>query len=181
MPCSHVPRTSFARSSRTRGRLTRTKTAAGGNFRFRSESYLWRDTAWRRRRKAEVMSKSRIGTAVAAAALIAVGVLPSAAEAGIRLRVGGPVGVARFAMASMLSVAGLRHARMAARHRRAQMAALRPQDLQPAAAPIRPSARAQLTAVAALAGWQGGRAAQVWCQHADGSYGWLGPLFWPFA
>jgi hypothetical protein len=127
------------------------------------------------------MSKSRIGMAAAAVALIVVGVLPSAAEAGFRLRVGGPVGVARFAMASMLSVAGLRHARMAARHRRARMAALSPQDLQPAAESIRPRERAQLTAVAALAGWQGGRVAQGWWQHADGSYGWVGPLFWPFA
>jgi LTXXQ motif family protein len=127
------------------------------------------------------MSKSRIGTAVAAVALIAVGVLPSAVEAGIRLRIGGPVGVARFAMASMLSVAGVRHARMAARHRRAQMAGLGPQDLRPAAESIRTSERARLTAVAALAGWQGGRAAQGWWQHADGSYGWVGPLFWPFA
>ncbi len=127
------------------------------------------------------MSKPRIAMAVTAVALIVVGALPSAAEAGIRLRVGGPVGVARFAMASMLSVAGLRHARMAARHRRAQMAALGPQDLRPAAESIRPSGRAQLTAVAALAGWQGGRAAQGWWQHADGSYGWVGPLFWPFA
>jgi hypothetical protein len=127
------------------------------------------------------MSKSRIGMAAAAVSLIVVGVLPSAAEAGFRLRVGGPVGVARFAMASMLSVAGLRHARMAARHRRARMAALSPQDLRPAAESIRPRERAQLTAVAALAGWQGGRAAQGWWQHADGSYGWVGPLFWPFA
>src|SRR6266436_938748 len=127
------------------------------------------------------MSKSRIGMAAAGVALVALGALPSAAEAGLRLRVGGPVGVARFAMASMLSVAGLRHARMAARHRRARMAALSPQDLRPAAESIRPRERAQLTAVAALAGWQGGRAAQGWWQHADGSYGWVGPLFWPFA
>jgi hypothetical protein len=119
--------------------------------------------------------------AVAAVVLIVVGVLPSAAEAGFRLRVGGPVGVARFAMASMLSVAGLRHARMAARHRSARMAALRPQDLRPAAESIPPRERAQLTAVAALSGWQGGRAAQGWWQHVDGSYGWVGPLFWPFA
>ncbi|WP_454620281.1 Spy/CpxP family protein refolding chaperone [Bradyrhizobium cenepequi] len=125
------------------------------------------------------MPKSRLGMAVVA--LVVLGALPSAAEAGLRLRVGGPVGVARFAMAGMLSVAGLRHARMAARHSRVRMAALRPQDLRPAAESIRPSERAQLTAVAALAGWQGGRAAQGWWQHADGSYGWVGPLFWPFA
>jgi LTXXQ motif family protein len=127
------------------------------------------------------MSKSRIGMAMAGVAMVALGVLPGAAEAGVRLRIGGPVGVARFAMASMLSVAGLRHARMAARHGRVRTAALRPQDLRSAAESIRPSARAQLTAVAALAGWQGGRAAQGWWQHADGSYGWVGPLFWPFA
>ena len=64
------------------------------------------------------MSKSRIAMAMAGVAMVALGVLPSAAEAGVRLRIGGPVGVARFAMASMLSVAGLRRARMAARHSR---------------------------------------------------------------
>lgn len=127
------------------------------------------------------MPKSRLGMAAAGLALVVLGALPSAAEAGLRLRVGGPVGVARFAMAGMLSVAGLRRARMAARHSRVRMAALRPQDLRSAAESIRPSERAQLTAVAALAGWQGGRAAQGWWQHADGSYGWVGPLFWPFA
>src|ERR1700743_502150 len=74
------------------------------------------------------MSKSRIGMAAAGVAMVALGALPSAAEAGFRLRVGGPVGVARFARASMLSVAGLRHARMAARHSRVRTAALRPQD-----------------------------------------------------
>lgn len=127
------------------------------------------------------MPKSRLGMAAAGLALVVLGALPNAAEAGLRLRVGGPVGVARFAMAGMLSVAGLRHARMAARHSRVRMAALRPQDLRPAAESTRPSERAQLTAIAALAGWQGGRAAQGWWQHADGSYGWVGPLFWPFA
>jgi hypothetical protein len=114
-------------------------------------------------------------------ALIVLGALPSAAEAGFRLRAGGPVGVVRFAMASMLSVAGLGRARMATRHSRVRLAALGPQDLRPAAESIRPSARARLTAVAALAGWQGGRAGQGWWGHADGSYGWVGPLFWPFA
>jgi hypothetical protein len=127
------------------------------------------------------MSKSRIGMAAACVAMVALGALPSAAEAGFRLRVGGPAGVARFAMARMLSVAGLRHARMAARHSRVRTAALRPQDLRSATESVHPSARAQLTAVAALAGWQGRRAAQGWRQHADGSYGWVGPLFWPFA
>jgi hypothetical protein len=119
--------------------------------------------------------------AAASVALIVLGALPESAEAGFRLRVPGPVGVARFAMARMLSVAGLRHARLPARRSRVRMAALGPQELRPTAELIRPNARAQLTAVAALAGWQGGRAAQGWWQHTDGSYGWVGPLFWPFA
>ncbi len=47
-----------------------------------------------------------------------------------------------------------------------------------------PGTRAQIAASAATAGlatgqggnWQGG-----WWQHGDGGYGWVGPLFWPFA
>jgi LTXXQ motif family protein len=44
-----------------------------------------------------------------------------------------------------------------------------------------PAARAQLTAAAALAGWRGGRDGDGWWRHTDGDYGWVGPLFWPFA
>ena len=97
------------------------------------------------------MSKSRIGVAAAGVAMVALGALPSAAEAGLRLRVGGPVGVARFAMASMLSVAGLRHARVAARHSRVRTAALRPQDLRSAAESIHPSVGNVLYWVCAIA------------------------------
>jgi hypothetical protein len=43
-----------------------------------------------------------------------------------------------------------------------------------------PAARAQIAAAAALAGWHGG-AANGWWRHAGGGYGWVGPLFWPFA
>src|SRR5216683_1536010 len=43
------------------------------------------------------MSKSRVGMAAAGVAMVALGALPSAAEAGLRLRVGGPVGVAALA------------------------------------------------------------------------------------
>ncbi|MBV8921985.1 Spy/CpxP family protein refolding chaperone [Bradyrhizobium sp.] len=43
------------------------------------------------------------------------------------------------------------------------------------------AARAQLVAGAALAGWHGGRSSDGWWRHADGDYGWVGPLFWPFA
>jgi len=45
----------------------------------------------------------------------------------------------------------------------------------------RPMARLQVAAGTALAGWHGGRGASGWWQHGDGSYGWVGPLFWPFA
>jgi hypothetical protein len=44
-----------------------------------------------------------------------------------------------------------------------------------------PTARGQIAAVAALAGWHGGHGASGWWQHGDGGYGWVGPLFWPFA
>jgi LTXXQ motif family protein len=41
-----------------------------------------------------------------------------------------------------------------------------------------PIARAQLAAGAALVGWHG---AHGWWRHWNGGYGWVGPLFWPFA
>lgn len=44
-----------------------------------------------------------------------------------------------------------------------------------------PAARAQIAAAAALAGWHGGFAANGWWTHGNGAYGWVGPLFWPFA
>src|SRR5258708_23021431 len=72
------------------------------------------------------MSKSRIGMAAAGVAMVALGALPSAAEAGFRLRVWGPLGVARFAMASLLSGPGLPHARMAAPPTPRPTPALRP-------------------------------------------------------
>jgi hypothetical protein len=43
-----------------------------------------------------------------------------------------------------------------------------------------PAARAQIAAAAAMAGWHGG-GANGWWQHYGGGYGWVGPLFWPFA
>jgi hypothetical protein len=43
-----------------------------------------------------------------------------------------------------------------------------------------PVARAQLAAGAAVAGWSLGRG-NGWWQHSNGGYGWVGPLFWPFA
>jgi len=38
-----------------------------------------------------------------------------------------------------------------------------------------------MVAAAALAGWHGGHIADGWWRHGDGGYGWVGPLFWPFA
>jgi hypothetical protein len=39
----------------------------------------------------------------------------------------------------------------------------------------------QVAAGAALAGWHAQRGTKGWWQHGDGGYGWVGPLFWPFA
>jgi hypothetical protein len=43
-----------------------------------------------------------------------------------------------------------------------------------------PGARAQIAATAATAGWHDGRG-RGWWRHGHGGYGWVGPLFWPFA
>jgi hypothetical protein len=43
-----------------------------------------------------------------------------------------------------------------------------------------PGARAQITASAATAGWHNRRGGGWW-RHGNGGYGWVGPLFWPFA
>jgi hypothetical protein len=44
-----------------------------------------------------------------------------------------------------------------------------------------PNIRAQIAAGAAMAGWYYGRTGSGWWQHSNGGYGWIGPLFWPFA
>jgi hypothetical protein len=44
-----------------------------------------------------------------------------------------------------------------------------------------PAIRAGITAGAAMAGWHGPRGGAGWWQHGSGGYGWVGPLFWPFA
>jgi len=43
------------------------------------------------------------------------------------------------------------------------------------------NARALITASAATAGWHGTRGRAGWWRHRSGGYGWVGPLFWPFA
>ena len=44
-----------------------------------------------------------------------------------------------------------------------------------------PNARAQIAATAATAGWHDGRGESGWWRHRHGGFGWVGPLFWPFA
>jgi LTXXQ motif family protein len=44
-----------------------------------------------------------------------------------------------------------------------------------------PAARAHIAAVAATAGLQGRDRRGGWWRHSNGGYGWVGPLFWPFA
>jgi hypothetical protein len=109
--------------------------------------------------------------------------LSSEAFAGVRIGVS-PIGVARFAVGRVLSLGRVHHVRPHARYRHARMAGHnRSQNIRKAMASsvADPAARRQIAAVAALAGWHGGRAANGWWQHGDGGYGWVGPLFWPFA
>src|SRR6185437_14770831 len=44
-----------------------------------------------------------------------------------------------------------------------------------------PTARAQIAASAATAGWHDRHGRHGWWRHRHGGYGWVGPLFWPFA
>jgi hypothetical protein len=44
-----------------------------------------------------------------------------------------------------------------------------------------PDARAHIAAAAATAGWRGHGQNGGWWRHSHGGYGWVGPLFWPFA
>lgn len=44
-----------------------------------------------------------------------------------------------------------------------------------------PSSRANISAAAATAGWRGHDRNGGWWRHAHGGFGWVGPLFWPFA
>jgi hypothetical protein len=124
------------------------------------------------------MSKCRIGIAVVALTTL----LSSAALARVHLG-SGPLGVARFAAARVLSLGRLHHARAFARHGRIRTASPRSQNVRNAmdTGLGNPAVRRQTVAAAALAGWHGGRVANGWWRHGDGGYGWVGPLFWPFA
>jgi hypothetical protein len=124
------------------------------------------------------MSKTRIGVAVVVLATL----LSSSALAGVRLGIS-PLGVARFAVTRVLSLGGLHHGRALARHGQIRTASVRPQNLRNAmdSGLGNPAARRQIVAASALAGWHGGQTAKGWWRHGDGGYGWVGPLFWPFA
>ncbi|MCW2024237.1 UNVERIFIED_ORG: hypothetical protein M2179_006205 [Bradyrhizobium japonicum] len=134
--------------------------------------------------RSAIMSGSRMAPVLAGAALVVLAVLlPNRAEAQFGLR-GGPLGVARFAVGHVIGLSRLRHARMAVRGGGYRSAALRSQDprgVEGRQPPNPAILRAALTAQAALSGWHGGRRPQGWWRHPDGSYGWAGPVFWPFA
>src|SRR3984957_14000304 len=44
-----------------------------------------------------------------------------------------------------------------------------------------PGTRALIAASAATAGWHNRHGGGGWWRHGNGGYGWVGPLFWPFA
>src|SRR5258708_8051402 len=113
------------------------------------------------------MSKSRIGIAV----VVLTTLLSSAALARVHLGIG-PVGVARFAVARVLSLGGLHHARGFARHGQIRTASLRPQDVRNAmdSGLGNPPVRRQIAPAAALPRWHGGRTADTSCPHPDARY-----------
>jgi hypothetical protein len=128
------------------------------------------------------MSKFHVGIAALGASLLLVAATPSrTVEArGLRIGIGGsPIGVVRSV--ASLALRGL-HGRRA-RHVRLQAnGSLKRTDITRGADWItRPVARVQVAAGAALAGWHGQRGTPGWWQHGDGGYGWVGPMFWPFA
>ena len=124
------------------------------------------------------MSKTRIGITVVVLATL----LSSAAMARARFGIG-PLGVATFAVTRVLSLGGLHHARGPARHGQIRTVSVRSQDVRSFmdSGLGNPAVRRQIVASAALAGWHGGRTANAWWRHGDGGYGWVGPLYWPFA
>ena len=64
---------------------------------------------------------------------------------------------------------------------RDEFAVAQPAHCATAALLSNPAARAQIAAAAAHGGLAWRRRANGWWQHAGGGYGWVGPLFWPFA
>jgi len=113
---------------------------------------------------------------------MAVAVLASLSASPVLARgfgLGGLIGGVRSALTRVLPL-GIHRGHHPARYGHIQTAALEPQGM-PDDRLGKPVARGQIVAAAALAGWRGGRASSGWWRHSDGSYGWVGPLFWPFA
>ena len=128
------------------------------------------------------MSKFPVGIAALGASLLILATVPSSTVGARGLRIGiggGPIGVVRSV--ASLALRGV-HGRRS-RHVRLEATGSVPRtDITRGADWItRPVARVQVAAGAALAGWHGQRGASGWWQHGDGGYGWVGPLFWPFA
>ena len=119
-----------------------------------------------------VLSRSRLGLALAGAVLAGLTVLlPGTANAQFGLG-GGPLGIARFAVGHVIGLSRLRHARMAVRGSRYRSAAMSPQDPRGAerGQPSNPYVmRAAITAQAALSGWHGGRRAPPCGRGAGGT------------
>jgi hypothetical protein len=129
------------------------------------------------------MSKWRIG--------IAIVVLTTQLSSTAQARGLGPLGAVRSVFAHVLPLGGLHRHRALAHRGHVREADLRSQEArsahdagnatESARPPDDPAARRQIAAAAALAAWHGGHVANGWWRHADGGYGWIGPLFWPFA
>ena len=134
---------------------------------------------------------SRVAIAVLGLALLWTTAQTSAVEArGLHIGIGGgPIGMVRSMAGRMLALRHL-HGRQGSRIRMAndrmakEEAARGSPRVDMTRSPdwiVRPVARVQIAAGAALAGWHAQRGTKGWWQHGDGSYGWVGPLFWPFA
>jgi hypothetical protein len=133
--------------------------------------------------------KFPFGIAALGTSLLLLASAPSStAEArGLRIGIGGgPIGVVR-SVASM-ALGGLGGGLRGRRGERIRLARNEATGSIPHGDPtrspdwiVRPVARVQVAAGSALVGWHGGRGVNGWWQHGDGSYGWVGPLFWPFA
>ncbi len=143
------------------------------------------------------MSKSPIAIAV----LLLAALLSNAAPArGLSLRLG-PLGAVGSVFGRILPLGRSHRHHAFAHHRPIRHAALskheqnRPNEQAATESPPQPreggdqhllgdpKERGQIAAAAALAGWRGGhdQNAGAWWSHGHGGYGWVGPLFWPFA
>jgi hypothetical protein len=127
--------------------------------------------------------KFPIGIAALGTSLLLLATGPSSTAQARGLRIGGgPIGVVRsVASLALRGLHGRRGGRVRLANAEATGALPRTDVTRGADWVTMPVARMQVAAGAALAGWHGQRGASGWWQHGDGGYGWVGPLFWPFA